>query len=296
MENALTDNFNLEEYLKLFTALKITILEDKKILIISLNRPKQLNALNDILFIEMGNIFKNIEKILQKKDIRVIILKGEGKSFSSGLDLRSKIPEKLFEVKSNDEKDAGRKNFWLYGFIKKLQENLLYIENCPLPVIASIHGFCLGGSSSILSFCDYRLSTKDAVFSIKEIDIGLTADLGFIQRAVKQTGKEGIMRRLSYTGEQFNGNKAFSYNLVDQICENKEELEKETFKLAEEIAKKSPVVLWGVKRMFNFSRDNTQMASLDMVATMNAGLMQGEEMTESISAFLEKRKVKFPKL
>jgi len=296
MENVLTDNFNLEEYLKLFTSLKITILKDKKILVISLNRPKQLNALNDILFIELGHIFKNIERILEKVDLRVIILKGEGKAFSSGLDLRSKIPQKLFEVKSNEEKDTGRKAFWLYGFIKKLQENLLYIENCPLPVIASIHGFCLGGSSSILSFCDFRISTKDAVFSIKEVDIGLTADLGFIQRTVKQTGKEGLMRKLCYTGEQFLGERALSYNLVDQICENKDDLEKETFKLAEEIAKKSPVVLWGIKRMFNFSRDNSQAASLDMVATLNSGLIQGEEMSESISAFLEKRTVKFPKL
>jgi enoyl-CoA hydratase/carnithine racemase len=296
MDNLINDNFNLEEYLKLFTTLKITILEEKKILIIALNRPKQLNALNEILFTELGNIFKNIERILEKIDIRVIILKGEGNAFSSGLDLKSKIPQKLFDIKASEEKDIGRKAFWLYGFIKKLQESLLYIENCPLPVIASIHGFCLGGSSSILSFCDFRISTKDAVFSIKEVDIGLTADLGFIQRIVKQTGKEGLMRKLSYTGEQFLGDKAFSYNLIDQICENIEELEKETFKLAEEISKKSPVILWGIKRMFNFSRDNSQSASLDMVATMNSGLVQGEEMMESISAFLEKRKVKFPKL
>ena len=165
-----------------------------------------------------------------------------------------------------------------------------------MPVIASIHGYCLGGSSSILSFFDFHISTKDSVFSIKEVDIGLTADLGFIQKVVKQTGKEGLMRKLSYTGEQFLGDRAFSYNLVDQLCENKAELEKETYKLAEEIAKKSPVVLWGIKRMFNFSRDNTTAANLDMVATLNSGLMQGMEMTESISAVLEKRTTKFPKL
>lgn len=294
--NPLEKELDIDGYIKSFKALKITILAEKHILIVSINRIKELNALNEEVFSEIGSIFSNVYKIVEKIDIRVVVLKGEGKAFTSGLDLKSKIPQTLVEIKSKDDIDIARKAYSFYSFIKKLQETLTAIENCPLPVIASIHGYCLGGGASIISFCDIRLAEKNAIFSIKEVDIGLTADLGFIQKIIKQTGKEGLMRKLTYTGERFLGDKALKYNIIDECYENKDELEIETMKLAEEMAAKSPVVLWGIKRMFNFSRENTLSASLDMVATMNSGLLQGDDMTSSIMGFLTKKKVNFPKL
>lgn len=296
MENPFNQDFNLDQFINSFKTFKITILAEKHILIVSLNRPKELNSLNELIFIEIGKVFGSIEKILEKVDIRVIILKGEGKAFTAGLDLKSKIPQMLMEVKANEQLDIGRKAYYLYNFVKTMQENLMKIETCPLPVIASIHGYCLGGGLSITSFCDFRLTEKNAVFSVKEVDIGLTADLGFIQKIIKQTGKEGLMRKLSYTGEKFLGDKALQYNIVDECFANQEELEKETFRIAQEMATKSPMVLWGIKRMYNFARDNSLSASLDMVATMNSGLIQGNDMVESISAFLGKRNTKYPKL
>jgi len=296
MENPFNKSFNLEEFFKSFSTLKIKISEDKHILTISFNRPKELNALNEIIFIEIGKIFGSIDKILEKVDIRVIILKGEGKAFSAGLDLKSKIPELIMQLKSNEDLDVSRKAYYLYSFVRQMQENLAKIENCPLPVIASIHGYCLGGGMSITSFCDFRLTEKSAVFSIKEVDIGLTADIGFIQKIIKQTGREGLMRKLTFTGEKFLGDKALQYNIVDECYSNKEELEKETLRIAEEMAQKSPMVLWGIKRMFNFARENSLSASLDMVATMNSGLIQGDDMIESITAFLTKRNAKYAKI
>ncbi len=296
MDKLIKENFDVESFLSSFKAFKIKMDLEKHILTVSFNRPRELNALNEVVFDEIGILFGNIDKILEKNDLRVIILKGEGKAFTSGLDLKSKIPELLMELKSSDKIDSARKSYNLYYFIKLMQKNLSKIEECPLPVIASIHGYCLGGGLSIASFCDFRLTEKNAVFSVKEVDIGLTADLGFIQKIIKQTGKEGLMRKLTYTGERFLGDKALNYNIVDECYENKDILEKETYKIADEMAKKSPLVLWGIKRMYNFSRENSLSASLDMVATMNSGLVQGDDMIESISAFFSKRNAKYSKL
>ncbi len=292
----MNDNaIDIKEFLSSFQTLKIEIIKEKKILHVQLNRPKQLNAMNEILFLEVDKIFSNVNLIIEKEDIRVIILSGNGKAFSAGLDLTSDIPEKIIQLR-NEEKDLGRKAFTMYHMIKKLQEGITAVENCPLPIISAIHGHCLGGALNLLVCTDIKIATKDAKFSIKEIDIGITADLGVLQRIVKQTGKEGLIKKYSYTGEIFSGEDALKLGFIEEVVDSYEALIQRTFTLAEKIAEKSPLVLWGLKRTINFARDNSVKTSLDMVATLNSALLLSDDIPSSIQAFLTKTKVMYPKL
>lgn len=289
-------NSEIEKFVKSFTTLKIEILKEKKILHVQLNRPNQLNAINEVLFTELGKLFSNLDQITNPVDIRVIILSGNGKSFCSGLDLTSSIAQNLIETKSRTDKDIGRKAYYLYYMIKKLQESLTAMDECTLPIISAIHGYCLGGAMSIATCTDVKIATKDSKFSIKEIDIGITADIGLLQRIVKQCGREGIIKRLSYTGEIFSGEDAYKYGIIEELAESKEDVMKKAFELAEKIVVKSPLVLWGIKRMINFSRDHPVKTSLDMVATMNSGLLLTDDIQSSIEGFLTKKKPMYPKL
>jgi enoyl-CoA hydratase/carnithine racemase len=229
-------------------------------------------------------------------DVRVILLSGNGSSFSSGLDLKSKLSLRLLEMKNNTDIDTARIAYNLYYGIRKFQENLTSIEKCHLPVIAIVHGYCLGGAMSLLSCVDIRISTKSANYSIREVEIGITADVGLLQRITKQIGKEGIVKKLAFTAETFNGEYAYKYGLVDELVENEEELFKRGKELCAAIAEKSPVALWGIKRTINFCRDNSVETSLDMVATLNSALLQSDDLPEAIKGVLTKTKPKFPKL
>jgi enoyl-CoA hydratase/carnithine racemase len=287
--------FELDKFLSSFKSIQVEILKDKKILKVALNRPKQLNALNEVIFDEIGKLFSNVYLILKYEDIRVILLTGNGKAFSSGLDLKSKIAEMLIQMNSENDIDAGRKAFHFYGALKNLHKCVQAIEKCELPVIAGIHGFCLGGAMSIIPFADIRICTKDAKFSIKEVDIGLTADLGALQKLTKQSGREGLIKKYTYTGEIFTGEDAMKVGIVDEIVENENELNKRSVELCGKISEKSPLVLWGIKRTINFARDNTLESSLDMVATLNSALSQTRDIPESISSMLNKAKPVYPK-
>jgi enoyl-CoA hydratase/carnithine racemase len=290
------EEFNYEKFLKSFETIKIEILEEKKILRLKLNRPKQLNALSDLMFSEFLKFFNNVQKILQKYDIRVIILTGNGNSFCSGLDLFSGIAQNIASMNSNNDKDTGRKAFQIYNLIKYLQESFNVFDDCPIPIIAGIHGYCIGGGINLLTCIDYKIGTKNSKYSIKEIDIGLAADLGVLQRLVKQIGNEGLVKKLSYTGEIFGAEFACKYNIINDVVENEEELEKALMELAEKIAEKSPLVLWGIKRMINYSRDNNIRNSMDMIATMNSALIQSNDLVDTIQGALLKKKVMYPKL
>jgi enoyl-CoA hydratase/carnithine racemase len=290
-----TNAINPETFIQSFKTLKVEVLAKEKILKVSLNRPKQLNALNEILFEEIGLLFSNIHNLLTKFDVRVILLTGEGKNFSSGLDLKSKVVELLVMMKTIEDKDSPRKGFMFYNMLKQWQNYLSAIETNPLPVVAAAKGYCLGGAMSILCCADVRLTTKDAKYSIREVDIALTADIGVLQRIGKQVGREGIVKKLAFTGEIFSGEEAFKYGVVEELYNTVEEMEKAAMNLCLKIAEKSPIVLWGIKRTINFARDNNLQTSLDHVATLNTALVQTDDMGEAIKSILSKTKPIYPR-
>lgn len=282
----------LDNFLKDFKHISISFKD--KIMIVELNRPKALNAMSERMFFELYNLFSNMTKIVLKEiDVRCVILKGANNNFTAGLDLKSDLVMSGFGSSENIE--PGRRAFWFHEKLEELQKSLSAIEYNPLPVICAIDGYCIGGATSIISCCDMRFCTKDAKISIKEIDIGLTADIGVLQRMGKQIGNDSLYRQYCFTGEIFNGKQALEMGLVNKVFNNEADMMDYVYELAKIISTKSPIVLWGIKKTINFARDNKVETSLDMIKHLNSALIQSEDIITAVTATIKKEKKAFPK-
>ncbi|KAH0669320.1 hypothetical protein KY289_023813 [Solanum tuberosum] len=182
-----------------------------------LNRPTHLNALSRDFFTEFP---KAISSLDQNPNVSVIILAGSGKHFCSGIDLQT-----LGDIfKESDSVDCGRKVERLRRHIKFLQEAITALECCRKPVIAAVHGACIGGAIDIITACDIRYCSSDAFFSVKEVDLAITADLGTLQRLPGIVGFGNAME-LALTGRRFTGSEAKDLGLVSKLFTSKEALE-----------------------------------------------------------------------
>ncbi|KAL6733420.1 hypothetical protein Aduo_004069 [Ancylostoma duodenale] len=250
---------------------------------VKLNRPRQMNALNQKIWSEIENVF---EKLDGYENCRVIILSGEGKAFSSGLDLKD---GGLTELITLDEgEDIARKARQIRRKIQKMQQAFTNIEECSKPVIAAVHGVCYGGGIDIISACDIRHCTQDAVFSIKEVDVGLAADVGSLNRLPKICGNESWLKEVAYTARDFGADEAFKFDLVSRVHSNRDEMSKEVLILAKKIAEKSPVAVQGTKIVLNYSRDHTVEEGLRFVATWNQSQLMTEDIPKSGLAAMTK--------
>ncbi|KAK6732843.1 hypothetical protein RB195_016925 [Necator americanus] len=241
---------------------------------VKLNRPRQMNALNQKIWSEIEDVFKKLDI---DENCRVIILSGEGKAFSSGLDLKDGGLTELITLEEGD--DVARKARQIRRKIQKMQQAFTNIEECCKPVIAAIHGVCYGGGIDIISACDIRQCTKDATFSVKEVDVGLAADVGSLNRLPKICGNESWLKEVAFSARNFGADEAFKFDLVSRIHATYDDMFREVLSLARNIAEKSPVAVQGTKVVLNFSRDHTVEEGLRFVATWN----QSQLMTEDIS-------------
>lgn len=167
-----------------------------------------------------------------------------------------------------------------------------------MPVIAAVQGGAIGGGVDLATACDMRYATKDAFFSVFEINIGLTADAGTFPRLVKLI-PEGMVRELAYTGRRMPADEARDIGLVNRVFADQETMVVEVMRIAEEIAGKAPLAVYGCKRMINYARDHTTADGLDYISIWNASMMQPEEVSEAVRANAEKRPGNFvdlPKL
>jgi len=221
-------------------------------------------------------------------EARVAIIRGAGRQFTAGIDLA------LLGAVRAEVADAcdGRSREKLRRLILDLQDTLTAIERCRKPVIAAIHGACIGGGVDLVTACDIRLASADAVFSVKEIDVGMTADLGTLQRLPRIVG-EGMARELAYTGRPFDGREAREMRLVNRCHDTPEALMAGALELARAIAAKSPLAVRGAKEMITYARDHSIADGLDHVATWNAAMLLSADLPEAIEAAREKRKPDF---
>ena len=261
-------------------SLKIKI--DSAIAEIELNRPDKANAIDEDLWFALEDCFRELD---ENEAVRVCILSGVGSHFTAGIDLKflQSVGQEVEHFKCE-----GRKREYLRRKIIKLQAAFTQIEKCRKPVIASIHGGCIGAGVDLISACDLRYSTSDAVFQIKEIDIGLTADVGTLQRLPKLIPR-GIVHELAYTARKFSGEEAREFGLVNSCYVDHESLISEVRNIAEQIAGKSPLVIRGVKEMLLHSRDNSVADGLDYVATWNSAMLLSSDLEESLMAMLQNR-------
>ncbi len=255
-----------------------------KIAHVQINRPEKINAMNADFWGEIVEIFREIE---DNDQVRVVVLSGAGKHFSSGIDLML-----LASVGAQLGPDAGRNARTLRRKILELQGSFNAVDNCSKPVIAAIQGYCLGGAIDLISACDMRYSTIDAQFAIKEIDIGMAADVGTLQRLPRIIG-DGMMRELAYTGRTIDGEEAQRLGLVNRTYADQDALLDGVFDIAHQIAAKSPIAVRGTKEMIRYMRDHRVDDGLEYVATWNAAMLQSTDLRVAMAAHMSKQKPEF---
>ncbi len=264
---------------------RLNVTLDGHVAVIELSRPGKANALDGVMWQELRDAMRWLDAT---PGARVGILRGAGAGFTSGIDLallaglRAQIADPC----------DGRAREKLRRIIVDLQDTVAAIDRCRKPVIAAIHGACLGGGVDIVLACDMRYCSADAVFSVKEVDVGLTADLGTLQRLPRLIG-EGMARELAYTGRHVNGAEARAIGLVNRCYDTPEALAAGVGDLAATIAARSPLAVRGCKEMITYARDHSVADGLNYVATWNAALLISADLSEALTAARERRAPSF---
>ncbi|NQZ87937.1 MAG: crotonase/enoyl-CoA hydratase family protein [Saccharospirillaceae bacterium] len=263
----------------------ITLVIENNIAHIQLNRPDEFNTM-DIDFWQ--NFPKIIEEINNESTARVIVISSTGKHFCAGMDLA------VFTQSNQDEKiELGRKNEKLRRTVLKLQACFNALEKVRMPVLMAIQGGCIGGAVDMISAADCRYCTEDAFFSIEEINLGMTADLGTLQR-LPTLISIGLVKELAYTGRRMPAKEAKSAGLVNNVYADHQSMMTGVMSIANEIALRSPLAVLGCKEMINYSRDHSISDSLDYMAVWQSGMFQPQtDMMETFTAKAEKRKPNF---
>jgi enoyl-CoA hydratase len=262
-----------------FETLSVTL--DAHIATIRLNRPDKANAMSATMWQEIRKAFDWVDAT---PEARVAVLQGEGKLFCAGIDLQM-----MMGINADVRNDCdGRTREAMRRVILDMQDTLTSLERCRKPVLAAIHNGCIGGGIDLVTCADMRYCSADAYFTIKEIDIGMTADVGTLQRLPKLVG-DGITRELAYTGRKCLADEAQQIGLVNRVFESREALYAGVQEIAGTIAAKSPLSIRGTKEMINYARDHSVADSLNYIATWNAAMLMSNDLTEAMTANMQKR-------
>jgi len=240
-----------------------------------LNRPEKANSMSSAFWTELPQI---LEELASDSRVRVLVISGEGKHFSSGIDLS--VFESFFGMM---QAEPARATIAARKEILRLQETFNAIENARFPVIAAIHGVCMGGAIDMICACDLRLAAQDTRFSIEEINIGMAADLGTLQRMPKLIPPT-IVKELAYTGRTFSAEEALSWGFVNSVHADQESCVNAAMALASKISQKSPAAIAGTKRAIDYARDHSVADALDQIATWNGGALRPKDLLSSIEA------------
>lgn len=250
-----------------------------------LDRPEKRNAMSRELW---GGLPAAVEALSSDPEVRVIVLAGRGKSFCVGLDLTD-------AMLAGQEKPASRAvaNLQQMEVTTAFQKAISSVAACPVPVIAVVHGHCLGGGIDLVTACDVRVAARDAVFSVRETRIGIVADVGTLQR-LPRVVNAGHVAELAYTGKDIDAARAEKIGLVNDVYEDFDTAFHAARAMADEIAANAPMAVRGTKFILRQSEDLTTEQSLVLngLWTMATSL-QSNDLREAVTAFSEKRRPKF---
>ena len=260
-----------------FETLELTL--DENVATVCLNRPDKANSMNGPMWKELQQCFEWLDR---EPAVRAVVLAGNGKHFCAGLDLA------MFGELFSDSEDPARRAEAFRLLVLGLQDNLTAIERCRKPVLAAIHSTCIGGGVDMTCCADMRYATEDAFFSIREIDIGMAADVGTLQRLPKII-PDGVVRELAYTGRNMDAEEAREVGYVNRVFEDRESMLREVTHIAQTIARKSPLAMRGSKEMLLYSRDHSVQDGLNYIATWNAGMLSQVDLKAGITAQMEKK-------
>jgi enoyl-CoA hydratase len=254
-------------------------LEDK-VANLRFNRPAKANALHAAAWKELKAAFVDLS---ERADVRVVVLSGEGQHWCAGIDLSLLMEVAQYQHLAGE----GRKREKLRDFIYHLQDCITTIERCRKPVLAAIHGGCIGGGVDIATACDMRYCTEEAYFTVKEIDLGLVADIGTLQRLPKLI-PAGMAYELAYTGRKIFGPEAQSVGLVNSTFPDRAALQAGVMAIAADIAAKPPLVIRGIKEVMQYSREHSTADGLQYVGTYNAAYLLSDDLLEAFRATMSK--------
>ena len=250
---------------------------------VELARADKLNAMDRDMFAAIGDAFRALGR---DPAVRAILLSGQGKHFTAGLDLE--YASRQFPP----SQDPGRAAEARLRHIEWLQDAFSAVEAARPPVIAVLHGGCIGAGVDLASACDLRVASADAFFQVAEVDVAITADLGTLQR-LGYLIPHGVLRELTFTGRRMGAEEAARYGLVNRVEADAGAALAAGLELARTIAAKSPLAVVGAKRSLNHSRGRPVEEGLRDVALWNAAALVSADLTEAVQARLGRTEAKF---
>jgi len=259
---------------------------------ISMCRGDAFNSMTKAFWSELPEL---VDKISDEGKARVIVLSAQGKHFCAGMDLANFKSDGDFLSTDTKKITQGRRSEAQFRVTRDLQYSISCLEKSRIPVIAAIQGACIGAGVDLITACDIRYASSDAFFCIQEINIGMAADVGTLQR-LPYLVPEGIVRELAYTGRRFSADEALKYGLINAVFDTPDAVIEHALSVAHEIADKAPLAISGIKEVLNYNRDHTVEESLNYNALWNAAMNFSDDMMEAFKSKTEKRDPDFQDL
>ncbi|PHH83342.1 hypothetical protein CDD82_1855 [Ophiocordyceps australis] len=260
---------------------------------LEINRPRKLNAFSQPVWLEFGRVFKQLS---DDSRVRVVVLSGAGeRAFTSGLDVQAAAQSGPL-TRGGEEVDAARKAKSTRAHIEEFQSCVSAMERCEKPVICILHGISIGLAIDIACCADVRLCSSDTRFAVKEVDIGLAADIGTLARLPKVIGSMSWIKEVCMTARDFGASEAASVGFVSQVHGTKGEAVAAGIKLAQLLASKSPVAVQGTKELLNYGRDHGVVESLRYTAVWNSVALQASDLPTALVSSMQRSKPTFEKL
>ena len=251
-----------------------------------LNRPEAMNTMNPAFWRELDEVLTQIQR---EGTARALVISSTGKHFSAGMSLDTFAGA----IQMDDKSPEGRAA--IFDSLSDLQATFTKLETLRIPVIAAIQGGCIGGAVDMVTACCIRYATQDAFFCIQEINIGMVADVGTLQRLPKLIPL-AVVKELAYTGRRLKADKALAYGLVNEVFASPELMLAAAMQCAKEIAAKPPVAIWGTKQVIHYARDHSVDESLRQMGWLQGAIWSNAHVREAITAAKEKRPGQFTAL
>jgi len=251
-----------------------------------LNRPQALNTMGPRFWSELDAVLTDLHK---NKAARALVISSTGKHFSAGMALDAFAGS----VQMDDQSPEGRAA--IFDNLSAMQATFTKLETLRIPVIAALHGGVIGGAVDMVTACCIRYGSKDTFFCIQEINIGMVADVGTLQRLPKLVPL-AVVKELAYTGRRLGADKALGYGLLNEVFETQEQTLEAAMQCAAEIASKPPVAIWGTKQAVHYARDHTVHEALKQMGWLQAAIWSNRHVGEAVTAFQGKRSGNYPDL
>jgi enoyl-CoA hydratase len=251
-----------------------------------LNKPESLNTMHPTFWRELDTV---LHQLNNEGKARALVISSTGKHFSAGMALET------FSGAISMDADSPEGRAAVYDSLTDMQSTFTLLETLRIPVIAAIHGGCIGGAVDMVTACCIRYATQDAFFCVQEINIGMVADVGTLQRLPKLLPM-GLVKELAYTGRRLSADNALKHGLVTQVFESQEAMVAGALACAKEMANKPPVAIWGTKQALNYARDHSVEDSLRQMGWLQGAIWSNPHIREALEAAKEKRPANFPPL